>query len=65
MSFARKNPVHFLCKSSSEFFYIEDEYVCINQDLEKFIDNKAFVDNVKDAIDFRIKEYYKNRFEKK
>ena len=63
--FARKNPVHFLCKSSSEFFYLEDEYVCINKDLEKFINNKAFIEHIKDAIDFRIKEYYKTRFEKK
>ena len=39
---ARKNPVHFLCKSSSEFFYLDG-----------------------DAIDFRTKEYYKNRFENK
>ena len=64
VKFARKNPVHFLCKSSSEFFYLEDDYVCINKDLEKFLTTKEFIKHVKDAIDFRIKEYYKTRFEK-
>lgn len=62
---ARKNPVHFLCKSSSEYFYLDGDYVCLNTELEPFFSNKDFITNVKDAIDFRIKEYYKNRFEKK
>ena len=62
---ARKNPVHFLCKSSSEFFYLDGDYVCLNKELEKFFNNEEFINSVKDAIDFRTKEYYKNRFEHK
>ena len=62
---ARKNPVHFLCKSSSEFFYLDGDYVCLNNDLEQFFNNEEFINSVKDAIDFRTKEYYKNRFEHK
>lgn len=62
---ARKNPVHFLCKSSSEFFYLDGDYICLNNDLEQFFNNEEFINSVKDAIDFRTKEYYKNRFEKK
>ena len=62
---ARKNPVHFLCKSSSEFFYLDGDYVCLNNDLDEFFNNKEFINSVKDAIDFRTKEYYKNRFENK
>lgn len=62
---ARKNPVHFLCKSSSEFFYLDGDYVCLNNDLEQFFNNEEFINSVKDAIDFRTKEYYKNRFENK
>ncbi|WP_286233739.1 DEAD/DEAH box helicase family protein [Romboutsia ilealis] len=62
---ARKNPVHFLCKSSSEFFYLEGDYVCLNNDLDEFFNNEEFINSVKDAIDFRTKEYYKNRFEHK
>ena len=62
---ARKNPVHFLCKSSSEFFYLDGDYICLNKELEKFFNNEEFINSVKDAIDFRTKEYYKNRFENK
>lgn len=61
----RKNPVHFLCKSSSEFFYLDGDYVCLNKELEKFFNNEEFINSVKDAIDFRTKEYYKNRFQHK
>ena len=65
VSLARKNPVHFLCKSSSEFFTIEEDKVCLNKGLEEFLNNHTFINNVKDAIDFRVKEYYKARFENK
>ena len=37
---ARKNPVHFLCKSSSEFFYLDGDYICLNKELEKFFNNE-------------------------
>jgi 23S rRNA A1618 N6-methylase RlmF len=65
VNLARENPVHFLCKSSSEFFYLDGDTVCLNEELGKFFGNKAFIENVKDATDFRTKEYYKNRFESK
>ena len=31
---ARKNPVHFLCKSSSKFFYLDRDKVRLNKNLE-------------------------------
>ncbi len=65
VNLARKNPVHFLCKSSSEFFYLDGDYVCLNEELGKYLDNENFIKNIKDAIDFRTKEYYKNRFKNK
>ena len=65
VSLARKNPIHFLCKSSSEFFYLDGDYVCLNEELRKYFDNDDFVKHVSDAIEFRTKEYYKNRFESK
>ncbi|WP_243444941.1 DEAD/DEAH box helicase family protein [Romboutsia maritimum] len=65
VNLARKNPVHFLCKSSSEYFNLNEEYVCLNEKLGECLNSKAFVENVKDSIDFRTKEYYKNRFENK
>ncbi|MPN38830.1 hypothetical protein SDC9_186355 [bioreactor metagenome] len=65
ISLARKNPVHFLCKTSSEFFYLDGEDVCLNEELKNYFDNKEFVKHVFDAIELRTKEYYKNRFENK
>ena len=65
VSLARKNPVHFLCKSNSEFFTMEGEKIYLNEGLRKYLDNDVFLKNVKDAIDFRTKEYYKNRFKGK
>ncbi|MEG1311392.1 MAG: NgoFVII family restriction endonuclease, partial [Romboutsia sp.] len=62
---SRKNPVKFLCKSSSEFFYTEGDYVCLNKNLGEFINNRYFLDSVSDAIEFRTKQYYKDRFENK
>lgn len=65
VNFARKNPVHFFCKSSSEFFTINEEKVCLNKGLQQYLNNPVFINHVKDAIEFRQKEYYKNRFDKK
>ena len=65
ISFARKNPVYFFCKSSSEFFTLNDEKVYLNKGLQQYLNNHIFINHVKDAIDFRQKEYYKNRFDKK
>ena len=65
ISFARKNPIHFFCKSSSEFFTLNDEKVYLNKGLQQYLNNHIFINHVKDAIDFRQKEYYKNRFDKK
>lgn len=65
VNLARKNPVHFLCKSSSEFFYLDGEYICLNENLGEFLDNKEFKKHIQDAIEFRTKEYYKNRYKNK
>ena len=65
VSLARKNPVHFLCKTNSEFFTMEGDKICLNEGLREYLSNDVFIKNVKDAIDFRTKEYYKNRFDSK
>lgn len=65
VSLARKNPVHFLCKSSSEFFTMEGDNICLNKELNLYLGNESFIKHVKDAIDFRTKEYYKSRFDNK
>ncbi|MEF9992200.1 MAG: hypothetical protein RSD77_08190 [Romboutsia sp.] len=61
----RKNPVKFLCKSSSKFFYVEGDYVCLNESLGEFLNNRYFLESVDDAIEFRTKQYYKDKFESK
>lgn len=65
VSLARKNPVHFLCKNSSEFFTMEGDKICLNSELKPYLSNDVFINHVKDAIDFRTKEYYKSRFDNK
>lgn len=66
VSLAKRNPVKFLTKTHSDFFYINAEgNMCINLDLKLVKENKVFLNHFKDSIDFRTKEYYKNRLEKK
>ncbi|QXE20680.1 DEAD/DEAH box helicase family protein [Clostridium sp. 001] len=62
---AKDNPLKFLAKTEKEFFYFDKEDFCLNENLEEFKANKAFVKHFKDAVDFRTREYYKNRVENK
>lgn len=62
---AKDNPLKFLAKTEKEFFYFDKEDYCLDKNLEKFKANKAFVKHFKDAVDFRTREYYKNRLENK
>ncbi|MPQ44020.1 DEAD/DEAH box helicase family protein [Clostridium tarantellae] len=62
---AKNNPIKYLQKTHSDFFYTNSNGdFSIREDIELFINNKSFLNHVKDAIEFRCKEYYKNRFEK-
>lgn len=36
---------------------------CINDEIDKFKDISIFIQHFKDAVDFRVREYYKNRVE--
>lgn len=62
---AKDNPINFLAKTHSDFFYIDDKEFCLNEKLGEFSSNEAFMKNFKDAIELRTIEYYKNRFESK
>lgn len=63
---ARMNPVKYLCSrpESKEgmFFYIDEKTknVCI-RGLDEFKNNKSFIKQVKDAIDFRMEQYYNDK----
>lgn len=66
VSLAKKNPITFLAKTHSNFFYTnQNGDFAIRDDIKPFINNPVFLNHVKDAIDFRSKQYYRNRFEKR
>lgn len=58
---ARSRPIKFLSKTHSKFFHKEEELFCLNKELEKYINNKAFITHFKDAIELRTKQFYKER----
>jgi superfamily II DNA or RNA helicase/HKD family nuclease len=60
---AKSNPVHFLAKTHGDFFTIDGDTFCITDKLEPFRNNEAFMENFRDAIQLRTREYYKNRYE--
>lgn len=63
LKLAKDNPIHFLLKTHSDCFKKPDKgLLAIQDDLEKYLNNKVFIDNVKDAIDYRTLNYYKSRF---
>ena len=59
---ARKNPVHFLCQSESDFFSKDETYMYLTDKLSPYRNNPSFIEHVKDAIELRKQEFYKNRF---
>ena len=61
---ARKNPVHFLCQSESEFFSSDEEFMYLTNSLAPYQENLLFIQHIKDAIELRKQEFYKNRLEK-
>ncbi|MCU7200307.1 DEAD/DEAH box helicase family protein [Turicibacter sp. H121] len=61
---ARKNPVHFLCQSESEFFSSDEEFMYLTNSSAPYQENLLFIQHIKDAIELRKQEFYKNRLEK-
>ena len=63
---AKRNPVKFLVQTENNFFFINDRgNMCLNDALRDFSTNKDFLNHFIDAINFRTKEFHKNRLEKK
>ncbi|WP_337961064.1 DEAD/DEAH box helicase [Caloramator sp. mosi_1] len=62
LKLSRDNPEKFLSKTNPEFFFRDGEYFCLVEDLELYLDNQAFKKHFKDALDYRIIKYYKERF---
>ncbi|WFD12184.1 DEAD/DEAH box helicase family protein [Tepidibacter hydrothermalis] len=62
---AKRMPMKYLLKTEKDFFYMDGECFCLNKELGDYIDNDCFIKHFKDAVEFRTKEYYKNRLEDK
>ncbi len=56
-------PVHFLQESGKGFFVKKDGYaLALRGELESVIDNPAFVEQVRDVIEYRTMDYYQRRY---
>lgn len=63
VSLAKNNPIKFLIKTHGGFFKEKEGcLIALQDDLKEIINNEAFKKHMKDAIDFRVEAYYKNRF---
>lgn len=58
---AKRNPMHFLMRSSAEFFYEEDNRFCLTPELGEFMSNPAFAAHFGDIIEYRTKKFYRER----
>lgn len=56
-------PVHFLLKSGNGFFVERaGAALALRDDLQEIIANPAFVEHMKDAIEYRAMDYYQRRY---
>ena len=56
-------PVHFLLKSGNGFFVEKaGAALALRDDLQEIIANLAFVEHMKDAIEYRAMDYYQRRY---
>lgn len=59
-------PVHYLQKSGKGFFVEKEGFVlALRDDMAGVIENKAFIDHMKDVIDYRVMDYYQRRYHNK
>ncbi len=57
-------PVHFLLKSSCEFFSLQDQSVfCLNPALNCYVSDDFFAQQFVDVVEYRAVEYFKRRYE--
>jgi len=61
----RKQPLDALLKTHSDFFYMDGDEFCLNEELIPYLDNPEFVREFKDVVEFRTKQFYKERYEGK
>ena len=60
---AKSMPVKFLRASGKGFFIDKENYVlAIRDDLAGIIHNEAFINHMKDILEYRTMEYYRRRY---
>jgi hypothetical protein len=57
---AKENPIRFLIKTEGEYFKMDGDYFCLTERLKPVVNNKIFVGNYKDILEFRRLEYFKH-----
>lgn len=56
-------PVHFLQESGKGFLVKRDGFaISLRSDLEKYVKKQAFVEQVKDIVEYRAMDYYQRRY---
>ena len=60
-----ENPKKAFLKTHKDFFYEKNNLYCLNDELVNFREDKAFLDNLKDVIEYRTMRFYKERLDKK
>lgn len=60
-----KNPIDAFLNTAGQFFYKEGKYFCLNKSLLDYKDDRWFIENFKDIINFKIRKYYKTRLREK
>ena len=61
---AKQMPVKYLLSSGKSFFVEKDGYVlALRKELQDIIENKVFVKQMKDILEYRTMEYYRRRYE--
>lgn len=53
-------------KASGKGFFVEKEgfALALNENMKEIIKSKAFVDNMRDVLEYRTVEYYRRRYNK-
>lgn len=60
---AKDNPIKFFLKTHGDFFKVKYGYlIALHDDMKDIIKDKAFVEHMRDAIEFRVDKYFYNKY---
>lgn len=62
VSLAKENPIHFLAKGSPGFFSEDDDGFHLSEDLAPYVDQRFFIDQVRDAMEYRVMDFRRTRY---